>query len=84
MINSLKGTIKTSWFRARAIELEKNGSHYPEMTLSNFKRHSKPLTLEEVDKKLGTSLYDFEEETAEECSGSCMTWGAKNEWRKGV
>ena len=57
----------------RAIELEKNGSHYPEMTLSNFKRHSKPLTLEEVDKKLGTSLYDFEEETAEECSGSCMT-----------
>ena len=57
----------------RAIELEKNGSHYPEMTLSNFKRHGKPLTLEEVDKKLGTSLYDFEEETVEECSGSCMT-----------
>lgn len=58
---------------ARAIQLEKNGSNYPEMTLSNFKRHGKPLTLEEVDMKLGTSLYDFEEKVIEECSGSCMT-----------
>lgn len=57
----------------RAIELEKNGSHYPEMTLSNFRKKGKPLTLEEVDKKLGTSLYNFEEEVIEECSGSCMT-----------
>ena len=58
---------------ARAIQLEKNGSHYPDMTLSNFRRKGKPLTLEEVDKKLGTSIYDFAEEVIEECSGSCMT-----------
>ena len=58
----------------RAVELEKNGSNYPEMTLSNFRKKGKPLTLEEVDKNLGKSLYDYEIDPAdEECSGACMT-----------
>ena len=58
----------------RAIILEKNGSHYPQMTLSNFKKKGNPLTLEDVDKQLGKSLYDYEFDPAEEeCSGACMT-----------
>ena len=58
----------------RAVELEKNGSNYPEMTLSNFRKKGKPLTLEEVDKNLGKSLYDYGIDPAdEECSGACMT-----------
>ena len=58
----------------RAVELEKNGSNYPDMTLSNFRKRGKPLTLEEVDKNLGKSLYDYEIDPAdEECSGACMT-----------
>lgn len=58
----------------RAVELEKNGSNYPDMTLSNFRKKGKPLTLEEVDKNLGKSLYDYQIDPAEEeCSGACMT-----------
>ena len=58
----------------RAVMLEKNGSNYPDMTLSNFRKKGKPLTLEEVDKNLGKSLYDYEIDPAdEECSGACMT-----------
>ena len=58
----------------RAIKLEKNGSRYPEMTLSNFKKKGKPLTLKQVDKQLGKSLYDYDYDPAnEECSGACMT-----------
>ena len=57
----------------RAIQLEKNGSHYPEMTLSNFRKKGKPLTLAEVDMKLGKTLYEFDSDIAEEeCSGACM------------
>ena len=45
------------------------------MTLSNFKKDQQPMTLEEVDKKLGKSLYDFDADPPndEECSGACMT-----------
>ena len=58
----------------RAVILEKNGSHYPQMTLSNFKKKGSSLTLEDVDKQLGKSLYDYEFDPAEaECSGACMT-----------
>ena len=58
----------------RAVKLEKNGSLYPELTLSNFRKKGKPLTLVQVDKRLGKSLYDFEiDPVEEECSGACMT-----------
>ena len=58
----------------RAVRLEKNGSLYPELTLSNFRKKGKPLTLAQVDKRLGKSLYDFEiDPVEEECSGACMT-----------
>ena len=58
----------------RAVDLEQNGSHYPEMTLSNFKKKGKPMTLKQVDKELGKSLYDYDYDPAnEECSGACMT-----------
>ena len=59
----------------RAVNLEKNGSNYPHMTLSNFKKDQQPMTLEDVDKKLGKSLYDFDADPPndEECSGACMT-----------
>ena len=58
----------------RAVKLEKNGSLYPELTLSNFRKKGKPLTLAQVDKRLGKSLYDFEiDPVEEECSGACMT-----------
>lgn len=57
----------------RAINLEKNGSNYPNTTLSNFRKHTKPMTLEEVDKKLGNSLDDYDfDPVDEECSGVCM------------
>ena len=58
----------------RAETLEKNGSNYPKMTISNFRKKGKPMTLEEVDKQLGKSLYDYEFDPADdECSGACMT-----------
>ncbi len=58
----------------RAVELEMNGLHYPEMTLSNFKKKGKFLTLEEVDRILGKPLDDYDVDPAEEeCSGACMT-----------
>ena len=58
----------------RAIRLERNGSLYPKLTLSNFKKKGKPLTLKQVDKQLGKSLYDYDYDPAnEECSGACMT-----------
>ena len=57
----------------RAINLEKNGSNYPKMTLSNFRKQGEPMTLEEVDKRMGKSLNDYEYDPAdEECSGACM------------
>ena len=58
----------------RAVNMEKNGSNYPHMTLSNFKKKGARLTLEDVDKQLGKSLYDYEFDPAEaECSGASMT-----------
>lgn len=58
----------------RAVQLEKNGSRYPEFTLSNFRKSGKPLTLEDFDKQLGRSLYQYEiDPSDEECSGACMT-----------
>lgn len=57
----------------RAVNLEKNGSNYPEMTLSNFRNHGRPMTLEEVDKRMGKSLEDYEfDPSEEECSGACI------------
>jgi hypothetical protein len=44
------------------------------MTLSNFRKKGKPMTLKQVDKQLGKSLYDYDYDPAnEECSGACMT-----------
>lgn len=57
----------------RAIKLEKNGSHYPSITLSNFKKSGKNLTLEEVDQNLGKNLFDYDYNPEnEECTGVCM------------
>jgi hypothetical protein len=43
------------------------------MTLSNFRKQGEPMTLEEVDKRMGKSLNDYEYDPAdEECSGACM------------
>jgi len=56
----------------RAIALEKNGSAYPRMTISNFRKNGKPLTLEEVDRKLGSTLDEFDPVTEDsECGGVC-------------
>ena len=39
-----------------------------------FRKSGKPLTLEDVDKQLGRSLYQYEIDASdEECSGACMT-----------
>ena len=58
----------------RAINLEKNGAAYPDLTLSNFKKNKVPLTLEEVDRRLGRTLDEFDEDVEDpECGGACMT-----------
>lgn len=58
----------------RAIELEKNGQAYPQMTISNFKKNKVPLTLEEVDRRLGSTLDEFDEVKEDpECGGVCET-----------
>lgn len=58
------------WERAK--EMEKNGSAYPKMTISNFRKNGIALTLEEVDRRLGSTLNSFDEVVEDsECGGVC-------------